>query len=292
MTTGTLAAHATRYLLERRGRQEITRSTGMRISYVLRSLDGSYGTRPMSMFGARAIERWSAQHPQWKHSTRNTYLSAVREFCRWMLRRKLIKSDPFAELVMPRRPRPNPRPLPRADIAALLAVVPDARARLIVHLQWGLGLRCCGCANLRIEDIDLVARSVHVTEKGGHSRRLPLTNDVLRAMDLYLFDHPATSGPLLRSYSTPWAGVGAAHIGNMVRRWMTDAGIKRRPWDGVSAHALRRTALTETAEACGDAFIVQELAGWASPHTAAHYVRRASTERVRNALEKRAAVDR
>lgn len=284
---GTLAQHAAKYLLERRGRQEITRSTGMRISYTLRSLDKSFGDRPLALFGARAIERWSEQNPHWKRSTRNTYLSAVREFCRWLRKRKLIKSDPFAEMVMPRRPRPSPRPLPRADIAALLAAVPDSRARLIIHLQWGLGLRCIGCANLKVEDIDVVAKSVHVTEKGGHQRMLPLTNEVYGALDRYLWDHPATSGPLLRSFTDPWAGLGAAHIGNMIRRWMTTAGIKRRPWDGVSAHALRRTALTETAVACGDAFVVAELAGWASISTAAHYVRRATTERVRAALEAR-----
>ena len=284
---GTLAAPAARYILERRSRQEITRSTGLRISYTLRSLDNSYGDRPLNLFGARAIERWSGEHPQWKRSTRNTYLSAVREFCRWLRKRKLIKSDPFAEMVLPRRPRPSPKPIPRADIVALLAVVPDSRGRLIIHLQWGLGLRCCGVANLNVEDIDIVGRSVHVTEKGSHQRRLPLTNDVYAALDRYLWDCPATSGPLIRSFTTPWAGVCAQHVGAMVRRWMTEAGIKRRPWDGVSAHALRRTALTETAEACGDAFIVAELAGWASISTAAHYVQRASTDRVRAALEAR-----
>lgn len=284
---GTLAAHATRYLMERRNRQEITRGSAMRISYTLLSLDASYGERPLNLFGTQAIERWSGQHPQWKRSTRNTYLGHVREFCRWLRARKLIKGDPFIDVVLPRRPRPSPKPIPRADIVELLRAVPDARGRLLVHLQWGLGLRCCGCANLRVEDIDLVSKAVHVREKGDHERRLPLTNDVLRAMDLYLWEHPSTSGPLLRSYTEPWAGLTPAHIGNLIRRWMTSAGIKHQPFDGVSAHALRRTALTETAEACGDAFIVAELAGWASINTAAHYVQRASTDRVRAALEAR-----
>ncbi|MEO5841460.1 MAG: hypothetical protein ABIQ73_12450 [Acidimicrobiales bacterium] len=49
---------------------------------------------------------------------------------------------------------------------------------------------------------------------------------------------------------------------------------------------MRHTALTNLAES-GDAFLVQELAGWSSPVTAAHYVRRASTERLREALAQR-----
>lgn len=284
---GTLAAPAARYLIERRGRQEIARHTAIDVSYVLRSLDMSFGDRPLKSFGTRAIERWSEAHPHWKPSTRASNLSVVRAFCRWLQRRKLIKGDPFADIVPPRRPRPNPQPLTRDDVARLLRHAPDARGRLIVWLQFGLGLRCIGCANLRIEDIDFSTRTLCLIEKGGVQRRLPLTPEVHAELDRYLFQFPATSGPLLRSIRNGYAPISAAHIGGMVARWMVAAGVKRGAYDGVSAHALRRTALTELAEATGDAFIVQELAGWASPHTAAHYVRRATTERVRNALEMR-----
>lgn len=284
---GTLAQHATRYLLERRARQELSRSSVMSISYTLLSLDKSFGDRPLSLFGARAIERWSEQNPHWKKSTRATVLGQARAFCRWLVRRKLIKRDPFADLILPRRPRPSPRPIPRADMVALIRFVPDARARLIIHLQWGLGLRCCGCASLRIEDIDLISKSLCVVEKGDVERRLPITAELEGAIDRYMWEHPATTGPLLRSYVRDWDGLTSKYIGKLVARWMTGAGVKRRPHDGVSAHALRRTALTEVAEATGDAFVLAELAGWSSISTASYYVRRASTERVRAALEAR-----
>lgn len=290
MSMGTLSAPAARYLLERRNRRELSRSSVMRISYTLLSLDASFGERQLSSLGTRAIERWSEQHPDWKPATRQTYLSHARGFCDWLLRRKLIASDPFVDVVMPRRHRPSPRPLPRSDIAALLRVAPDARARLIIHLQWGLGLRCAGCANLCVEDIDFISKTLHIREKFDNERRLPVTPEVEAALDRYLWEFPSTSGPLLRSYRKEWEGIKAQYISTIVAQWMTDAGVKRRPHDGISAHSLRRTALTEVAEATGDAFIVQELAGWASPATAAHYVRRANTERVRNALERREAI--
>ena len=284
---GTLTGPAAKYLLERRGRQEITRDTAIGVSYVLRSLDKSFGDRALRMFGPAAIERWLDAHPAWKASTRAANLTTVRMFCRWMRRRKLITVDPFLDIVVPRRPRPNPQALSRDDIGRLLAAAPDTRGRLIVWLQFGLGLRCIGCANLRVEDVDLADRTLTVVEKYGNERRLPMTNDVLRAMDLYLFDHPATSGPLLRSVRDGYSPISAAYVGKLVAGWMLAAGVKRRAYDGRSAHALRRTAPTEVAEATGDAFTVQELAGWASPATAAYYVRRASTERVRAALERR-----
>src|SRR5687767_9422169 len=111
--------------------------------------------------------------------------------------------------------------------------------------------------------LDLAARTLTVVEKGGHERRLPITNDVLRALDFYLFELPATSGPLLRSARNGYEPIQAASIGKLVADWMRAAGVKRRPYDGVSAHALRRTALTEVAQATGDPFVLQQLAGWA-----------------------------
>lgn len=290
LIVGTIAALAARYLVERRSRQEITRDTAIRAGYTLVSLDESFGERPMSAFGRRAVERWLEQNPEWKASTRATYMGHARVFCRWLLRRGYISNDPFADIRPPRRPRPAPQIIPRDDIYTLLAHVPDSRGKLILHLQWGLGMRCIGCSNLKVEDVDIARRTVFVTEKGGHQRRLPLTNEVYAALDRYLFDHPATSGPLLRSFTQPWAGLTSQHISTMVGRWMRESGVKRRPYDGRSAHALRRTALTEVAEATGDAFLVQEIAGWASPAYAAHYVVAAGTERVREALERREAI--
>lgn len=284
---GTLAGHATRYLLERRSRQEIGRDTAIGVSYVLRSLDASYGDRPLSSFGTRAVERWSESNPHWKPATRASNLSVVRGFCRWLQRRKLIKGDPFVDIKIPRRPRPNPQPVCRDDIQRLLNAAPDSRGRTIVWLQFGLGLRCIGCASLRIEHIDFSSRTLSVIEKGGHERRLPLTAEVHCEIDRYLFEFPATSGPLLRSLRNGYEPISAAYIGKLVVDWMRAAGVKRRPYDGMSAHALRRTALTEVAEATGDAFLLAELAGWSSIQTAAFYVRRASTERIRTALEQR-----
>lgn len=255
--------------------------------YTLWSLDESFGDRPLAQFGARAVERWSEQHPKWKPGTRHTYLSTVRSFCEWLVKRKLITARVFDEVVMPRKPKPAPRPIPRDDVTRLLAVAPDSRAQLIITLQWSLGLRCIGVANLRIEDIDFVGHFVTVREKYGQERRLPLLPDVRTALDRHLAEHPATSGPLLRSRIQPWRGLTPAYVGELVARWMLAAGVKARPGDGRTAHALRHSCLTEVAEHSPDPWVLAELAGWSSIQTASYYVRRASTDRVRAALEAR-----
>lgn len=284
---GSLAAHAATYLIERRRRGEMTRESAIRASYILRSLDNSFGARPLNQFGSRAIERWLEQHPNWKAGTRHTYLGQVRVFANWLRRRRLIERDAFEEISMPRRPRPSPRPLPRDDIYRILSVAPNTRARLIITLQWSLGLRCLGVANLRVEDVDYIGKAITVREKYGNERRLPLTQEVSDALRAYLDEHPTSSGPLVRSLRHSWAGISASYVSWLVAGWMQTAGVKARPFDGRGAHALRHTCLTEVAEANGDPFVLAELAGWADISTAANYVRRASVERVRNALGQR-----
>ena len=258
--------------------------------YTLYSLDASFAARPLDQFGARAIERWSEQHPQWKPGTRHTYLSTVRTFVEWLVRRKVVPSGVFDDIHMPRKPKPSPRPIPRDDVALLLAVAPDSRARLIVTLQWRLGLRCCGVANLRIEDVDFIGSAVTVREKYGQERRLPLLPDVRTVLAAFLAENPATSGPLLRSRIHPWRGLTPAYVGELVARWMLTAGVKARPGDGRTAHALRHSCLTEVAEHSPDPWVLAELAGWSSIQTASYYVRRANTDRIRTALEQRGTI--
>lgn len=281
---GTLSKYAKAYIVERVKRGELQKGTSQRVGYALASLDKSFGNRPLEQFGPRAIERWLEQR-NWRASTRVTYIGYGRQFCRWLVKRKHIAVDPFLDLKAPRRPRPAPRPIPRGDTRLLWDVLPDARARLIYQLLYGMGMRCCGVASLRIEDIDFIGKTLFITEKGGHSRRLPLMPDVELAIADYMARIPAgSSGPLIRSTTQPWLPMTPSYIGKLVAGWMRAAGVKRSAMDGRNAHALRHSALTEVAEATGDAFIVQELAGWSSAAMAASYVRAASTDRLRGAL--------
>lgn len=284
---GSLAAPAATYLIERRRRGEITNGSAVRASYILRSLDRSFGDRPLSQFGTRAVERWIEANPQWKPGTRHTYLGQVKVFADWLVRRKLIARDVLDELAMPKKPKLSPRPLHRLDVIRVLDRTPDSRARLVVTLQWSLGLRCVGVARLRLEDVDFVSETITVREKYDKERILPITPEVARALSAYLVEHPTTSGPLIRSRKQPWAGISPAYVSSLVARWMRDAGVKVMAHDGKGAHALRHSCLTDLARASGDPFVVQRVAGWASVATAAVYVSDASTELIRSAFEKR-----
>lgn len=274
------------YLNERVGRGALTRDAANNAWYTLADFADSFGRRPLDQLGVAAVERWLASHPEWQPGTRATAFYRARSFCRWMLARGYIHRDPFAGVEPPPRPRPNPRPLSFPEFQQLRAACPDARAKLIVSLMYWLGLRCVEVSLLNVDDIDWRSKTVRVTGKGRRVRELPLVPQIELAINAYLREHPATNGPLIRSYTRP-GRLKAATISVNVRHWMLDAGVKHHAFDGRSAHAWRHTALTELAEATRDPYVVQEFAGHSDISTAMHYVRRADMSRLRDGLERR-----
>lgn len=285
-----LVAFVTLYLMERVKRSEITRRTATTQTNVLRSFAASYGDRPVRDMSYRAVQRWLEQNPEWKPSTRRMYWQTLRGFCRWLRVRGHIRKDPFdsEEMTRPKVPRSRPRPIDVVDVDLLLSTAPDTRGRLIVRLMYGPALRCVEVSLLRIEEIDWRHHSVIVHGKGGHEDEVPLLRAELGAIDDYLAEFPATSGPLVRSYTQPWLALHPHTIGGLVARWMHDAGVKRAAWDGRSAHALRHSAGTETLEATKDIRVAQELLRHVHLSSTEYYIGRAGSDRVRAARELRA----
>lgn len=274
------------YCNERVARGEMTRRTADNVWYALADFADSFGNRPVTQLGPRAIERWLESHPEWKPSTRATQFTRLRAFCRWLLVRGAIDKDPFAGMKAPKRPRRNPRPLAHEDYETLRASLPDARARFIVACLYWLGMRCVEVSRLMVEDIDRERNEMRVIGKGGHERTLPVVPQVQLKLNLYLREHPATSGPLVRSY-TSFEALKPATISVMVRQWMSDCGVKLHPFDGRAAHAMRHSAGTELARATKDPFAVQRLLGHQNVATSMLYVKDVSADELRAALEAR-----
>lgn len=282
----TLSALADDYMKSALASGQFVPSTAIRVKYRLRALVDSFGMRPLPQLTSGAIDRFMVTVAHTSAATRRLYLSAVRGFCRWLVRRRLIKRDP-TEHIKIRQPRSVPRAFSPEQVAALLRVLPDARAHVIVRLMLDMGLRCVEVARLRVEDYDPTSKVLLVVGKGGHQRELPVVASTVRALDNYFAEVGVVGGPLVRSYNMPERGVGAQYISNLVVGWIADAGLKARKFDGRSAHALRHTAGSDVLEHSGDVKAVQEMLGHASLVTTEIYLRHAGLARLRDAMSGR-----
>ena len=257
------------YLDGRLKRGEIGLSTRSQERYVLGRFCRAVRT---DQPGPAQIDRWLEGLGGLSPRSRRKEVSVVKGFCAWMAATGQWPADPTATVPRVRVPRPVPRALSAEQVNRLLDVVPDTRGHLIVRLMVSLGMRCGEVAGLRFEHIDRHPGAVRVTGKGGHQRVLPLLADVRAALDGYLAEAPADTGPVVRSKLNPTLGLTPVYVGMLVSEWMTAAGLHGRPWDGVSAHALRHTAASHVLASGASLADVKLMLGHSNIATTSIYV--------------------
>lgn len=233
------------YLKSRLARGDYVPDKARSARSVLYKFSDHAGRRRVQNIGPTVVEDWLEGMEHLAVATRRDRLSTLRAFFKWCVLRGHCKRNPAAEVVAPKQPRTIPRALPQEAIVAVFDHCPDARARLIVSLMVQEGLRCCSVSRLTMGDIDRTHRTMRVVGKGHHEQILPITDETFRALDEYLDEHPASAGPLVRSYRQCHRALAADTISGMVAGWMWAAGIKRKPRDGISAHACRHTCATD-----------------------------------------------
>lgn len=280
---GPLGDAADEYVRWRRSQGQITQASGRTISAALRSFCASFGKRPVAQLGRAHVEAWLASMVAdgIRPSTRRNYLSRLRMFCRWLVQRKRIARDPTTDIAKIPQPRTVPVVFTADEVADILDVCPDARARLIVLLLVQSGLRCVEVSRLEMGDV--YRDHIRVIGKGMHERNVPIVAEVREALDEYLAERGGRAGPLIQQIRKPGLGIIPGTIGHMVRRWTYAAGVKTGPWDGKSAHTGRRTCATDMLELGAGIDVTAEALGHADLSSMHHYAR-ASTKRIAKAM--------
>jgi site-specific recombinase XerC len=274
------------YVRGRVARREIAASTGGRTRSMLLGFAASYGRRPVKLLGRRHVETWLEGRQGLSPASLRNEFQAVRMFTRWLLAERHIRTDPMAKMRAPRVPRSVPRAIPDADVRRLLDALPDPRARLVVGLMLLAGLRRGEVISIQVGDYDPGVGDgglLTVTGKGGHTRVVPVTDELARMIDRYLLDRGRHAGPLvLREDGT--GGISNSRVGQMVRGYMEAAGVKQRAGDGRAAHSLRHTLATRIARVEPDLRVVQNVLGHRSLTSTQIYLRHAELGRVRDAM--------
>ncbi|MEY2454351.1 MAG: integrase/recombinase XerC [Acidimicrobiaceae bacterium] len=278
-----LAPHVLRFLRARVRRGELTPTVARNHWSTLRLLADVHGARPVNAVNVATIERWLEARAAVKPSTRVTQWSSMHLFLDWLVRERLLRENPMARMRSPRKPRSVPRAMDEDSIGLLLEVAPDARAKAIVWLMVGLGLRCVEVHRLKVEDWSRGDASLLIEGKAGHQREIPVTDEVATALSAYLTEHPASSGPLLRSYYQN-RSLAPGTLSHYMSEWMLVAGVKSAANDGVSAHALRHTAASDVLDRCGDLRVVQQMLGHQHLSSTSIYLRRVQMVAMREAM--------
>lgn len=179
--------------------------------------------------------------------------------------------DPAQELKLPRPKRRLPETLSQNEVSCLIegtVKAPDRfwalRARAMLEVAYGAGLRVSELLNLKTSDIDMSERFVRIFGKRSKERLVPLGTPALQAVKDYLAlarEHYA------RGKSTPYLflnrrGGRLSRMGfwKILKQCARLAGIERR----ITPHILRHSFATHLLEGGADLRVVQEMLGHSS----------------------------
>jgi len=213
-------------------------------------------------------------------------LSAMRGFCRFLVRERLSPSDPTALLSPPRLGRRLPLVITFDEVLRLLAI-PDVskprglRDRAMLSVMYAAGLRVSELCSLKLGDIDRQRGYLSVLGKGGKRRLIPVGEVALADVDAYLGSlstRPAGragSALFLSSWGKP---LSRQAFWKLIIRYARQAGITKP----ISPHKLRHSFATHMLERGADLRSVQPMLGHANiatteiyTHVATDHVRRA-----------------
>ncbi len=188
-------------------------------------------------------------------------LSAVRSFFAYLIRQGVIKTNPAAINRAPKAQRRLPKVLDTDRAAKLFDNRPsspdDLKARAILELFYGAGLRLSELAALNIADLDLSTGFVQVLGKGKRERRAPMGRHCVAALRAWLDAHPSVQPdhPL-------FTGRGHARLSTRsIQRLLKKVSVTQLGDNVLHPHMLRHSFATHMLESSGDLRAVQELLG-------------------------------
>lgn len=222
---------------------------------------------------------WRYRKPDGKTMGVNTQrgeLLIVQNYFRWLVRQRVILSNPASELELPRQEtRLPPEPLTLRQVGEILSV-PDItdplgiRDRAILETLYSTGIRRAELTKLRLEDLNHDRATMRVHGKGNKERIVPVGQKALHWLERYLEE--VRPRLLIRAdvralfltglgEGFPAQGLGQ-HVSALLRRADIPKG---------GAHILRHTCASHLLEGGADQRYIQQLLGHANADTTALY---------------------
>jgi integrase/recombinase XerD len=202
-------------------------------------------------------------------------LSALRGFFRFLVRERVVESDPTSLVDRPRLGRRLPKVLSFDEIERLLAC-PDAatdrgaRDLAMIHLMYASGLRVSELCGLRVGDLDTKTGVVSVLGKGSKRRLVPVGEVALTHLESYIRDvrprHARPNESIL--FVSPRGGALTRQgFWKLLKRYAAGAGIMTP----LSPHKLRHSFATHLLRGGADLRAVQAMLGHADLGTTEIY---------------------
>lgn len=203
-------------------------------------------------------------------------LSAIKNFFKWLERKKILKNPAINIISSPKKAKVLPKALDIDDSFKLLNKIEKTekvtwqglRDKAILTLLYGCGLRISEALSLNIGDITAQSEFLRVKGKGNKERLVPLLPIIRQYINAYLAECPYKQNvgePLF--LGARGERISPRIIQRQIQKLRMSMGLP----DTVTPHALRHSFATQLLAQGADLRSIQELLGHASLCTTQRY---------------------
>lgn len=219
------------------------------------------------------------------------HLAALKSFGKYLVRSSILETNPTENIPMPKRPKRLVAFLGQKDLAEEKfpeienPTLPQVRARVLLELIYGSGLRISECQSLTWDRLREKERLVRVLGKGNKERIVPITDSLVERLGL--FKAKLTKAGHLVS-ATGFVFVSEDGKPYSIRTLRNDIQslLREIGWEGkASPHVLRHSFATHLLENGAEIMSVKEMLGHSSISTTQIYTH-VNAERLKQAFKK------
>lgn len=207
----------------------------------------------------------------YKKSSVARKLSAIKSFCKFLVRNEVLKSNPSLSIKTPKVDKPIPSFLSEEKTRKVFDLLPletelDIRNKAILELLYATGIRASELVSLNLSMFDADNKLLRIYGKGKKERILPVARSAFQALDRYLSEvRSYDKGALF--FSKSGKRLGQRDLQRIVKKAIERAATLHQ----MSPHTLRHTFATHLLNRGANLRAVQELLGHESLSTTQIY---------------------
>ena len=205
--------------------------------------------------------------------SRNRVMTGVK----FLLRVTLRRHDLAAEIYHLKEPQKIPLVMSRDEVRRLLAMAPSLKARVMLSLAYGCGMRAGEVVRLKVGDIDSAQNIIRIVQsKGRKDRNVMLPAGILGLLRQWWRERPTrhdADAPTAERWLFPGCRPGRPLTTRQFLRLFHVAVAAAGITKPVTLHSLRHSFATHLLERGVDIRVIQALLGHHKLETTALYTR-------------------
>lgn len=197
--------------------------------------------------------------------TLDKYRQILNVFFAWLVDEEYISKNPCKNISAFRYEATPRKSLSRIQLEMLRRLCKDPRDLAIVDMLFSTGCRVNELVNMKLSDIDIENRSIHIIGKGRKHNTVYINDNAFLSLKAYLEARKGDSDYIFLSERAPYGRISTRSVQNILKGYESQIGAR------LSPHIMRHTMATLSLKAGMKITEVQKVLGHANVSTTQIY---------------------